>query len=49
MRRERRINGPILLVVISLLTWAVGFGILVARMLDRVSTGHVHTEECWDH
>jgi len=47
MRRERRINGPILLVVISLLTWAVGFGILAARIIGQ-QAGHAHTEECWD-
>jgi len=47
MRRERRANGPILLVVISFLTWAVGFGILAARILGHTA-GHVHTEECWD-
>ena len=53
MRRERRINGPILLMVISSLTWAVAFGILSARAArhlfrSEASEEHVHTADCWD-
>jgi len=48
MKRERQVNGPILVVVFSLLTWAVSFGILFVRIADGPRGAHTHTEECWD-
>lgn len=46
--RERRVNGPIVIVVLSFLTFAIGLGILVAEIASTHVHTHTHTEECWD-
>ena len=45
--RARRINGPIILIVLATLGWAILVGALTEK-LTRGSRGHQHTAECWD-
>lgn len=44
--RERRINGPIVIIVLSLLVWTTMAAVIAVRTMRAFE--HQHTAECWD-
>lgn len=48
MLRERRINGPVILVVLAVVGWITVWGVLAVHAGRKVFA-HQHTAECWDH